>query len=356
MTEPIKVVVAMSGGVDSSLAAALLRKDGFEVIGIMLRLWSEPGKQTDNRCCTPDAMAIARRVAARLDIPFYVVDAQSIFYNTVVESFIDGYAQNATPNPCAFCNQHIRWDFLLKHALNLGAQFLATGHYARLVTAENGLLQLRCAIDQAKDQSYVLSRLNQFQLSHTLFPIGHLTKPEVRSLAQQNNLPAANLPDSQDLCFLGNSSYRDFLLKHAPLTRNPGPVMSRQGDLLGTHDGLAFYTIGQRKGLHISSPYPLYVLEKDRLHNTLIVGAASDLGQQILTAREVNWIAGRTPDFPFRCQVKIRYKAKPECAEITNIMDDCISIHFDSPLRDITPGQLAVIYQDDICLGSGIIF
>jgi tRNA-specific 2-thiouridylase len=355
MPESIKVVVAMSGGVDSSIAAALLKKDGYEVIGIMLRLWSEPGKEIDNRCCTPDAMAIARRVASRLGIPFYVIDAQEKFYNVVVQPFIYGYAQCVTPNPCALCNQYIRWDYLLNHTLNMGAQFLATGHYARLRNAENGIVQLRCAIDQAKDQSYVLSRLNQFQLTHSLFPIGHLSKAEVRALAEQLNLPAASIPDSQDLCFLGNSSYREFLLRHLPSTRNPGPIMSKHGEILGIHDGLAFYTIGQRKGLNLSSPVPLYVLDKDSLHNALIVGQACDLGQLKLTAREVNWISGRSPEFPLRCQVKIRYRAKSEWAEIHPLLDDSLSIIFDAPRRDITPGQVAVIYQDDICLGSGII-
>lgn len=355
MADLVKVVVAMSGGVDSSVAAAQLKKEGYEVIGIMLRLWSEPGKESDNRCCTPDAMSIARRVAARIGIPFYVIDAQDIFYDKVVKEFINGYTQYTTPNPCALCNQSIRWNFLLKHALDLGARFLATGHYVRLQTDNDGKVQLRCAIDPAKDQSYVLSRLSQFQLANSLFPLGGLTKAEVRALAQNYNLPVATRPDSQDLCFLGNASLREFLLRHAPWTNNPGPILSKQGAQLGTHAGLAFYTIGQRKGLRISSANPVYVIEKDSHCNALVVGTVGDLGQLTLSAREVNWIAGQAPEFPLRCQVKIRYKAKPEWAEIHHLMDDSISIRFDAPLRDITPGQLAVIYQGDICLGSGII-
>jgi len=346
----------MSGGVDSSVAAALLKEAGYDVIGIMLRLWTEPGDESNNRCCTPDAMAIARRVAARLEIPFYVIDAQDIFYNTIVKSFIDGYMHGITPNPCILCNQLIRWDFLLNHAFNLGAQFIATGHYARLQKDDNGNVQLRCAYDLTKDQSYVLSRLNQFQLAHSLFPIGHLAKTDVRSLAEGFNLAVANRPDSQDLCFLGNSGYREFLLRHVPSTKKPGPIISKYGEQLGTHDGLAFYTIGQRKGLNISASYPLYVLGKDPLHNTLIVGPASDLGQQILNTRDVNWIAGHRPTLPLRCKVKIRYKAKPEWAEIHPSESDFLTLHFDVPLRDITPGQVAVFYQDDICLGSGMIF
>jgi tRNA-specific 2-thiouridylase len=355
MSEVVKVVVALSGGVDSSVAATLLKEQGYEVIGIMLRLWNEPGKEMDNRCCTPDAMAIARRVAARLDIPFFVLDAKEIFYNTVVQYFINGYAQNQTPNPCMICNQRIRWDFLLHHALTLGARFLATGHYARMDRAENGKIQLLRAIDLAKDQSYVLSRLGQFQLDHSLFPIGHLTKPEVRALAKQFNLPAADRSESQDLCFLGNSDYREFLRRFHPSVSNPGPIISNQGERLGTHHGLAFYTIGQRKGLNISSPYPLYVMEKDSLRNTLIVGQADDLGKQELTITEVNWIAGSAPELPFRAQVMIRYKTMPEWAEISHSLDEKISVFFDHSLRGITPGQAAVIYQDDLCLGGGII-
>jgi tRNA-specific 2-thiouridylase len=355
MSASVKVVVALSGGVDSSVAAALLKEQGYEVIGIMLRLWNEPGKELENRCCTPDSMAIARRVAARLYIPFFVLDAKDIFYNTVVQYFINGYAQYQTPNPCLVCNQRIRWDFLLHHALSLDARFLATGHYARMRRDELGKIQLLRSLDLLKDQSYVLSRLNQFQLDHSLFPIGHLSKPEVRALAKQFNLPASDRPESQDLCFLGNSDYREFLRRLHPSVVNPGPIISKQGEQLGTHHGLAFYTIGQRKGLNISSPYPLYVMEKDSLRNTLLVGQADDLGKQEPTITDVNWISGLAPELPLRAQVKIRYKARPEWAVINHSTDEKISIYFDQPLRDITPGQAAVIYQDDICLGGGII-
>ena len=355
MTEAVKVVIALSGGVDSSVAAALLKEQGYSLIGIMLRLWSEPGKESDNRCCTPDAISIARRVAARLDIPFYVIDARELFYNTVVQAFIDGYAHNITPNPCLICNQKIRWDFLLKQTLDLNARYLATGHYACIARNDDNSLKLLRAIDQAKDQSYVLYMLDQFRLNHTLFPIGQFTKGEVRELARKFNLPSSERPESQDLCFLGTSDYREFLLRYSPSVNHPGPIHSTTGEQLGTHTGLAFYTIGQRKGLHISSPTPLYVLGKDERTNSLIVGNAEDLGRMHLIATQVNWISGQPPVFPFRAQVKIRYKARPEWAEVHQSSGINISIHFDHPLRDITPGQAAVIYQNDTCLGGGII-
>lgn len=349
------VVVAMSGGVDSSVAAALLKQQGYNVIGMMLRLWSEPGSEMDNRCCTPDSMALARRMAARLGIPYYAVDARQYFHDTVVRAFIDGYAQGTTPNPCLRCNRHVRWEFLLQHALNLGASFMATGHYARLDRSDPSSIKLLRARDSGKDQSYVLHVLRQHQLQRALFPIGELTKPEVRQLARDFNLPVAERADSQDLCFLGNGDYRQFLLRNAPQIENPGPILNRAGKVLGQHQGLAFYTIGQRKGLGIASPQPLYVIEKDLQRNALIVGQKDELGGRELLAADVNWISGSSPQAPFRAQVKIRYKAQLAAATVTPLENQQARVIFDEPLRDITPGQAAVFYQDDLCLGGGII-
>ena len=356
MQMPIKVVVGLSGGVDSSVAAALLKDQGYDVIGIMLQLWNEPGEELANRCCTPDAMTIAGDVATRLGIPFSVVDAKELFFNTVVKSFIDGYAQNQTPNPCLTCNQYVRWDFLLHKALSLGAAYLATGHYARAIRSENGVTQLCRGVDLSKDQSYVLYALNQFQLSHTLFPLGEMKKTEVRQVARRYNLPSAEQSDSQDLCFLGNSDYRDFLSRYYPAINTPGPILTSKGQHLGIHQGLAAYTIGQRKGLTISSPNPMYVLEKDSARNALVVGRIDELGKKELIIKQVHWISGSAPELPIRAQVKIRYKARPEWAQIKFTADGVTTIVFDDMLRDITPGQAAVIYQDDICLGGGIIY
>lgn len=346
----------MSGGVDSSVAAALLVEQGYEVIGMMMRLWSESGKEADNRCCTPDQMALARRVSARLGIPFYAVDAQEIFHRQVVGYFIEGYSRGDTPNPCLVCNRHIRWEFLLKRALAIGADFMATGHYARLGKDDQGHIQLLRAADASKDQSYVLHVLGQEQLARALFPLGEYTKQQVRQMAREKKIPTAERPDSQDLCFLGNGDYRGFLSRHAgEHVQNRGLIVNRAGQALGQHQGLAFYTIGQRKGLGITSPTPLYVLEKDLKQNLLVVGRRDELGSSELTAMNVNWVSGQTPAETFRARVKIRYKAQEASAQITPMEGNRAFVSFDEPLRDITPGQAAVFYQDEVCLGGGLI-
>lgn len=345
----------MSGGVDSSVAAALLKGQGYEVIGLMLRLWSEPGAEGSNRCCTPDAMAQARRVAAVLDMPFYAIDAQETFHSHVVNYFIDGYAQGVTPNPCLVCNRHVRWTFLLERAFALGAQFMATGHYARLRKNDQERFELLKAVDTSKDQSYVLHVLDQERLSHALFPLGDYTKPQVRELARQFGLPVAERPESQDLCFLGNGDYRQFLHRNAQGVMKPGAILNKEGQLIGEHQGLAFYTIGQRKGLGVTSPEPLYVIDKDIQQNALIIGHKDDLGRSELVAAQMQWVSGMSLSEPIRAQVKIRYKAQEAWAWITPIEDQRVRIAFDQALRDITPGQAAVIYDGEICLGGGII-
>lgn len=350
-----RVVIAMSGGVDSSVAAALLVEAGYDLIGMMLRLWSEPGTSDSNRCCSPDAMALARRVAGQLGIPFYAVDAQAAFHDTVVEDFIRGYISGLTPNPCLICNRQIRWGYLLDHALSLGADGLATGHYARLATTSDGSIQLKKAIDLHKDQSYVLHALKQEQLRKTIFPLGDYTKVEVRAFAHALNIPSASRSDSQDLCFLAGDNYRDFLLRISPSADKPGPIQSIDGHILGEHRGLAFYTIGQRKGLGLSSPYPLYVVRKDIQTNTLIVGGEQDLGRQEMSVAEINWIDGSGPDYPFRANVKTRYTAAEQRAMVAPLENGEVTVKFDNQIRDITPGQAAVMYDEDLCLGGGII-
>jgi tRNA-specific 2-thiouridylase len=348
------VVVAMSGGVDSSVAAALLKEQGYDVIGMMLRLWSEPGKEESNRCCTPDAMAQARRVAAKLDIPFYVIDAKDVFQKTVVQYFLDGYARGETPNPCLICNRQIRWTFLLEHALALGADFMATGHYVRIRKAEAGNQLLR-AVDKSKDQSYVLHVLNQEKLARALFPIGDYPKTEIRAIAEKYGLSTASRKDSQDLCFLAGEDYRNFLQRNAAEILQPGAILTRDGGAIGEHNGLANYTIGQRKGLGVASRVPLYVLGKNSTTNTLIVGTQEELGSRELTARDVNWMSGKTPDEPFRAEVKIRYTAKEAEGLVTPMNGDRVQVQFDAPQRDITAGQAAVFFQGDVMIGGGII-
>ena len=352
---PKKVAVAMSGGVDSSIAAALLVDRGYEVIGVMMRLWSEPGSEKYNRCCTPDSMLNARRVAALLDIPFYVIDARSAFYNTVVNGFTSGYLQGITPNPCLACNRFIRWGFLLKRAILLGADYFATGHYASLVHTPDGDFQLHRAFDLSKDQSYVLYSLDQNDLSRTLLPLGSLYKSEVRQIAQNLNFPIADRPDSQDLCFLGGGDYRNFLLRNIPDVKAPGQIVDITGNSIGVHDGLAFYTIGQRKGLGINSQTPLFVIDKEISTNTLIVGSKDQLGKSVFFVSELNWIEGDPPGMNFSATVQIRYKANEAPCNVSINETGDVKVNLNNPLRDITPGQAAVFYNGKICLGGGII-
>ena len=344
----------MSGGVDSSVAAALLKQQGYEVIGMLLRLWSEPGKEDTNRCCTPDSMAQARRVAARLDIPFYVVDAKEVFRNTVVQYFLDGYARGETPNPCLICNRQIRWTFLLDHALALGADYMATGHYVRVQKADDQYQMLR-AVDRNKDQSYVLHILTQDKLAKALFPVGDYPKPEIRQIAEKYGLPTASRKDSQDLCFLAGEDYRGFLQRNAAELLQPGRIVARDGQTLGEHNGLANYTIGQRKGLGVASAVPLYVLGKNASTNTLVIGTQEELGGRELTARDVNWLGLEAPGSAFRAEVKIRYTAKEAWALVTPLEDGRVKVLFDAPQRDITSGQAAVFYRGDFLVGGGII-
>ena len=357
MTQKKRVVVAMSGGVDSSVAAALLVEQGYEVIGMMMRLWAEESiaGHGHNRCCTPEQMNDARRIADKIGIPFYVLDTKDVFRNTVVEYFIDQHRQGVTPNPCIECNRHIRFNYLFENAMALDADYLATGHYAQIMRGEDGLYQLRMGADPAKDQSYVLCVLDQHHMAHTLFPIGGISKPEVRQLAAKFGLPTASKQDSQDLCFLGDGDYRRFLRDFAPEMMQPGPIVLKNGEVLGEHIGLANYTIGQRKGLGITYNEPLYVIATNPYRNALIVGTQSDLGETELYAKRMNWLDGVTPVETFEADVKIRYKAKPTRALIHPLDDGRVHIQFDEPLRDITPGQGAVIYDGDQCIGGGII-
>lgn len=349
------VAVAMSGGVDSSVTAALLVEQGFSVIGIMLRLWNEIGADRFNRCCTPDAVSQARRVALILSIPFYVLDAKQAFYDNVVKPFIYDYTHNLTPNPCISCNRLIRWGFLLNYILASGADFLATGHYTRTVENSDRIFHLMRGVDPLKDQSYILHVLSQDQLAHTLFPLGKFRKTEVRLLAKQYNLPVVERPDSQDLCFVGAGDYRQFLDRHAPDSVQSGDIVDVHGEILGRHQGLPYYTIGQRRGLRIAAKDPVYVLEKDFINNRIIVGSREQSGHRGLIAGRINWIAGQPPASPFNGQVKIRYNARDIPALIEVMDEQRIKVQFDEPICDVTPGQAAVLYNGEECLGGGII-
>ncbi len=354
MTQERRIAIAMSGGVDSSVAAALLAEREQQVFGIMMRLWSAgPGRP--NRCCSPTDMAAARRIADQLGIPFYVVDMRQRFKREVVDIFIDGYAQGITPNPCIECNRRIRWEALLQHALSLGATHLATGHYARLQVRNGGHRLLR-AKDPAKDQSYVLSVLGQYELAHAMFPLGEYTKGEVRRIARERMFSVAERPESQDLCFVGGRDYRDFLRRFGNVPPSPGAITDQEGNVLGTHQGLFAYTIGQRKGIGLSAPHPLYVLAKDPEANTLIVGPREALGVQDFALEKVHWVAGVPPATDEALVVQIRYKAPlAPCRIEVESSDRRAQVYLAEPLPDVTPGQAAVFYRGDTCLGAGII-
>lgn len=351
-----RVVVAMSGGVDSSVAAALLVDQGYDVIGLMMRLWSEPGSgpmTPTNRCCTLDQMNDARRVADILGIPFYVIDVRDQFRRSIVQFFIDEHAAGRTPNPCVECNRQIRFTYLLERTKALGADFLATGHYARIDRAD-GVYRLRQGIDSNKDQSYVLHVLQQSHLASVLFPIGELTKTEVRQVAHERGLTVAGKQESQDLCFLNDGDYRRFLREHSDRPPQSGPILDAAGRELGRHEGLPFYTIGQRKGLGLAAAEPLFVLRKDTARNALIVGPRGVSGASALTAHHVNWI-GEQPETAIPAQIKIRYKAVPVGGMVTPLAGGQVHVAFDAPVMGATPGQAAVFYDGDVCLGGGTI-
>lgn len=354
MTDQRRVAVAMSGGVDSSVAAAILAETDHEVFGLMMRLWSG-GPSGTNRCCSPDDVARARQIAAMLGIPFYVLDVQEQFKDQIVDFFVDGYArEGVTPNPCIECNRQIRWTFLLERARAMGATHLATGHYARVRKTDSGYELLR-AVDQHKDQSYVLSVMGQHELAHAMFPLGDLTKEQVRAHAQQLELPSADRSDSQDLCFVGDVDYREFLEHQGVELPPPGPIITRDGEVLGEHDGLAFYTIGQRKGIGVSAPHPLYVLEKDVEHNRLVVGPREQLGRREFAVERLNWVSGGAPQGTLEARVQVRYRSDEPIADVEPVGPNGAKVVLAEPMPDVTPGQAAVFYQDDRCLGGGII-
>ena len=351
-----RVVIALSGGVDSAVAAALLVEQGYEAIGVMLRLWAEPepDDSQSNRCCTPEAVDRAHRVAARLDIPFYLVNAESEFRACVVDYLVAEYGAGRTPNPCVQCNRTVRFGFLLNRALALEARFLATGHYARVRQVDARYRLLR-GLDPQKDQSYFLHALSQEQLAHILFPLGELTKREVRAIARRRDLPVAEQPESQDLCFVAGGDYRHFLERCAPYLFRPGPIRDTSGRVLGQHKGLPAYTIGQRKGLDISAADPLYVLAIEPAENALIVGTAAELGRDECVVEEVHYVGVEPPASPFRALAQIRYRAQPADVTVTPMPQRKVHVRFDVSQRDITPGQFLVLYDGDALLGGGSI-
>ena len=349
MTGDILVAVAMSGGVDSSVTAALLLERGYRVLGLTMRLWHEPPEEAMEAAAND-----ARAVCQALGIPHHVIDLRDLFYAQVVQPFVRAYSEGRTPNPCLTCNRALKFGALLEQARALGAQYLSTGHYARIRRAGDAW-QLCCAVDPHKDQSYVLYALGQAQLASLILPLGDLTKAQVRAYATQHGLPAAERAESQDICFMRDQDYRRFLAERAPEVLCPGPILDVQGHVLGQHKGLPLYTVGQREGLGLAMPRPLYVKQLDMARNALVVGYLEELGRTELLAEEMSYVSGVPVPPGLAVEAKIRYRARRVAAQVWPLADGRARVAFAQPLRDITPGQAVVLYAGEVVLGGGII-
>ena len=348
------VYVALSGGVDSAVSAVRLLDQGYQVMGIFMETWKDPKwEKAINDSQPPESFAA--NAAKAIGIPFVSLDVRDVFFHRVVRSFIKQYVRGLTPNPCLFCNPQVKWGVLQTYALEHGADFFATGHYARIVKHPDGQVQLLRGKDRTKDQSYVLAMLSQAQLRLSLLPLGELTKAEVRKQAKTLNLDVADRQDSQDLCFLGDIDYRDFLQRYAPNSESPGEIVNLEGKVLGKHQGLAFYTIGQRRGIQVAAPEPYFVIGKDTNNNRLVIGFADQAQKGHLRSIHPNWISGEPPTQGELFEVMIRYRTQPIAAQLVFISGDEFRLELSQPLRGITPGQVAVLYQGEVCLGGGII-
>src|SRR5215510_4282692 len=352
----MRIVVAMSGGVDSSVAAALLAEQGHEVIGLSMQLYDQSDGQTAfGSCCSIDDLHDARRVAAAINIPHYIVNFERQFDERVVSNFVREYAAGRTPLPCARCNSDLKFATLAERARGFGADAVATGHYARVERDEaSGRYLLKRGVDPTKDQAYFLFSLTQDQLARAVFPVGDRPKSDVRDYARRRGLPVADKPDSQEICFIPDNDYRAFVRKQLPAGSGDGVFIDEKGRVLGTHDGIHRFTVGQRKGLGLASPTgtPMYVLALRPADQQVVVGPRASLEQKRLTASGVNWIAVE-PAGSLRAQVQIRHRHQPAAATVRRLADARAEVLFDAPQMAITPGQAVVFYDGDVVVGGG---
>lgn len=345
----------MSGGVDSSTAAWLLKKKGYEVIGATMCIGTPDRSETGaNRCCGFSDIEDARRVALQLEIPFYVFQFKEEFEKEIIDYFCKEYREGRTPNPCILCNKKLKFGSFLERAMELGADYIATGHYARLEFDEGGgQYLLKKGVDRRKDQSYVLFSLRQDQLKHTLFPLGEFQKEEVRKMAFEKGLRVHDKPESQEVCFIPETSYHSFLSERLKEAITAGPILDREGNVLGKHKGIPFYTIGQRRGLRLAKGKPLYVIGIDREKNAVIVGEEREVYGDTFITHSVNWIRSQDTASPISCKVKIRYNHPGAEAILSPMEEDALEVNLKTPQKAITPGQAAVFYDGETVLGGG---
>lgn len=352
-----RCLVAMSGGVDSSVAALLMKNEGYDVIAVHMKFWSDPNLDIEvgeNKCCSIEGVSDIRSVARQLDIPFYVLDCRDYFKSSVVDYFIKGFENGDTPNPCIRCNKLVKFGYMYEKMKEFDAEYVATGHYSRVVL-ENHEYKLKRSVDKFKDQSYFLYNVNQDILSHTLFPIGDYNKDQVRKIAEKFGLRLSQKHDSQEICFVGGNDHREFLKRHIKNLLTPGNIVDIEGSIIGKHNGLAMYTVGQRKGIQTSATVPLYVVRKDLQNNILVVGKQTDSNFNTFELYDLSWVSIKPNDFS-NIKVQIRYQGKDlEIENIENNIDNSIVVRLKNYEPGITSGQSAVFYQDDYLIGGGII-